>query len=555
MSLSVTVAPALGSSRRLPILDALRGYAILLVVLYHTNGLFGRSNWLHLEVGVDIFLLVSGFSLALGAATLTAGQFWTRRFLRLFPKYWIALVLFVALESRYFRNTHSWLDILLHATGLHALVPAYFSSINDSFWFISLIVMLYAAFWLLRKNLDDPLALAGWGMLLSATTFGYFSTTKNDGGIIQFASRIPSFFLGLIAGRCWSASKLILRPCWPFYLGATGLLFAYLLQGFVAYYPILAVGALTPVALAYPSATRFAASRFVFLVFGFLGRYSYEIFLFHQPLIRDYSPHLLRFFYPLDPKQIPPWIQLASGLGMMAFLILVIVAVEKTWARLDFAARRKVCVAGLLLGIVAALWPLETFIWKHCQLHFAATRALVHEKITSRIDYAGYPGPVRLRVTLPRVENPLGSPLIVTGRTGEGDIVHIICVGTDRYVLAFDHWGQPMCRSPILTLHADRPHDIVVSLGSLLAPNVGPEYSALKKILFVSVDGGHALNLSQTFYPSLPATCFFGTNPVGGSTALAAYEGQIISRENVLPSEILRSVAAHTPLHWVYLER
>ena len=555
MNLAVAVSPDLGPARRLPLLDALRGYAILLVIFYHAGGAVGWTNWIHAEAGVDVFLLVSGFVLARSAASLTAREFWTRRFFRLYPKYWFALVLFVALEWRYYNHTHTWPDLLWHATGLHAIVSAdYFSSINDSFWFVSLIIVLYAAFWLLRKYLGDPLALAGWGMLLSAAACGYFALTGNNGGIIQFASRIPAFFIGLIVSRCWTAPTLLLRPSWPFWLGAAGLLAAYLFKGFVVYYPVLALGLIAPVVFAFQAFHRFALGRAVFLVLGVLGTFSYEIFLLHQPLIRDYCHSLLQLFHPIDPDHIPVWLRLSSGLAFTGIGVCAIFLVEKIWARVAPSARRKFFAAAGLLSSAAALWPLEVYAWQQGRLRFAAARAAVHEQIVHHSDYAGYPGPVRLRVNLPRTVSAIGSPLVVTGRTGAGDIVHVVCVGPDRYIFSLDHWGAPVRNSPILSLRADQPHEIVLSLGSLLPADIGGAYAALRNNLFVSVDGAAVLSLAQNFYPSFPADCRFGLNPVGGSTALAAYEGGIIARENVPPSQILFSLAAHSSLRWVYFK-
>lgn len=555
MNLSLAVTPDLGSARRLPLLDALRGYAILLVIYYHAGGAVGWTNWIHAEAGVDVFLLVSGFVLARSAATLTAREFWTRRFFRLYPKYWFALVLFVALEWRYYHHAHTWPDLLWHATGLHALASAdYFSSINDSFWFVSLIVVLYAAFWLLRKWLNDPLALAGWGMLLSAVACGYFTLTGNNGGVIQFASRIPAFFIGLIAGRCWTVPALVLRPGWPLWLGAAGLLAAYLTKGFVVYYPVLALGLIAPVVLAYQPFQRFAPGRAVFLVLGVLGRYSYEIFLLHQPLIRDYCHSLLQLFHPIHPDHIPVWLRLSSGLVFTGVGVFAIFVVEKAWARVALPVRRKVFATTALFFGAIALWPLEAYAWQQCRLRFAAAGAAVHEQIVRHPDYVGYPGPVRLRVNLPRAVRAQGSPLVVTGRPGAGDIVHVVCVGPDRYIFSLDHWGAAARNSPILSLRADQPHEIVVSLGSLLPADAGWKYSALKNNLFVSVDGVTVLSLVQDFYPSSPAACGFGLNPIGGTTALATYEGGIIARENVPPSQILWRLAAGTSLRWVYFQ-
>jgi len=73
-------APVAG---RIPALDELRGVAILLVILYHVGGVLGMDNALHGEVGVDMFVILSGAGLALSQSQGGAGQFLLRRFRRI----------------------------------------------------------------------------------------------------------------------------------------------------------------------------------------------------------------------------------------------------------------------------------------------------------------------------------------------------------------------------------------------------------------------------------------------------------------------------------------
>ena len=99
------VAPPPGH-RRFPLFDGLRAIAVALVVVFHTPGIID-IGWeplvrvlVHLNVGVTIFFLVSGFLLyrpfvahrAGGPAAPGAAVFYKRRFLRIFPAYWVCLV-------------------------------------------------------------------------------------------------------------------------------------------------------------------------------------------------------------------------------------------------------------------------------------------------------------------------------------------------------------------------------------------------------------------------------------------------------------------------------
>ena len=76
---------------RLPVLDELKGLAILLVVLYHAGGVLVWQNFLHGDLGVDIFIILSGIGLALSSRAESPASFLRRRLVRILPAYWIAL--------------------------------------------------------------------------------------------------------------------------------------------------------------------------------------------------------------------------------------------------------------------------------------------------------------------------------------------------------------------------------------------------------------------------------------------------------------------------------
>ncbi|MCE9671876.1 acyltransferase [Myxococcus stipitatus] len=100
-------APAVPAPRlhgHLPVLDGVRGLAVLLVVFFHTTHLSdqsvaGRATWWLAGAGwtgVDLFFVLSGF-LITGILWEAKGQtyyfrnFYARRFLRIFPLYYAAL--------------------------------------------------------------------------------------------------------------------------------------------------------------------------------------------------------------------------------------------------------------------------------------------------------------------------------------------------------------------------------------------------------------------------------------------------------------------------------
>lgn len=90
----------------LPVLDGVRGLAVLLVVMYHTihmnaENALGRTAWWLAGLGwagVDLFFVLSGF-LITGILWEAKGQpyffrnFYMRRFLRIFPLYYLTLAI------------------------------------------------------------------------------------------------------------------------------------------------------------------------------------------------------------------------------------------------------------------------------------------------------------------------------------------------------------------------------------------------------------------------------------------------------------------------------
>jgi peptidoglycan/LPS O-acetylase OafA/YrhL len=103
-----------------PALDGLRGIAILLVIVYHNFGFINYSSfgWL----GVDLFFVLSGF-LITDILLTTVGQknflgnFYSRRALRIFPLYFLALLVFLIIlprtglfpDSDYYVENQAWL--------------------------------------------------------------------------------------------------------------------------------------------------------------------------------------------------------------------------------------------------------------------------------------------------------------------------------------------------------------------------------------------------------------------------------------------------------------
>ena len=105
------------------------------------------NNLLHLDVGVDLFVILSGIGLGFGAHYAGAASFLARRFIRILPAYWLILTLCLICNTHFLGEHYSSANLWIHYLGIQGAVGGnYIFAINDSFWFITLIVGLYVLY-------------------------------------------------------------------------------------------------------------------------------------------------------------------------------------------------------------------------------------------------------------------------------------------------------------------------------------------------------------------------------------------------------------------------
>ncbi|HEY5078921.1 MAG TPA: acyltransferase, partial [Opitutaceae bacterium] len=275
-------------------IDELRGFAILVIILYHAGGVLVWQNFFHGDIGVDIFVLLSGVGIALSTRVETAGQFLRRRLLRIYPAYWIVLTVFLLANILLLHLPYTPFNIAVHYLGIQGLFgDAIGFSIDDSFWFITLIVGWYVVYAVLRGRFSRPDHVVLWGGILSAVVaYAYFESGQ-AGCFGHIGLRFPGFFAGLLIGMLLRDGRLeiALSPALAAGLFAAiyvpythGIIFA---PGVVAF--ALAIGYLFFWRVKAQGELVGTVARDL----RFLGKYSLEIFLIHQPLIRDYNIYVL----------------------------------------------------------------------------------------------------------------------------------------------------------------------------------------------------------------------------------------------------------------------
>jgi len=133
------------------------------------------------------------------------------------------------------------------------------------------------------------------------------------------------------------------------------------------------------------------------------------------------------------------------------------------------------------------------------------------------MEYAGYSGPVRLRVRLPTNHDP--RPLITTGAIGVADGLYLKRTEPGRFQVGFDHWGRNHLISSVIALDEKVEHTIDASLGSLLPPDdeyyrTHPAVAPLRGQLWVAVDGKIVFDQPAEFFPAKAGQVDFGLNLV-----------------------------------------
>jgi peptidoglycan/LPS O-acetylase OafA/YrhL len=312
--------PAAGAMANEHVLDTMRGFAALLVAYFHCRqvtwigmGAFHHSGarlfeassiaaWLTLPIawgsaGVPIFFVISGYCIHRSSAArllanpgyrLDARQFWLRRFVRIYPVLFAALLLTAAVDTLSLSMppvSHKILDIGPHAflvnlLSLQGAAGKTYGS-NGALWTLSIEVQFYVIYPLLfalRRRIGLNATLIGVALVNIVSAF---TLERHD--VIVF----PSFWFSWMLG-VWIAEVrlrnpdarlpygnalavlLIVAGCGAFHFGQYGA-FQLWAAGFACWL-INALGRPT------------SGSGPIAQVFAKIGDFSYSLYLIHLPL-------------------------------------------------------------------------------------------------------------------------------------------------------------------------------------------------------------------------------------------------------------------------------
>ncbi|MBU2669897.1 acyltransferase [Actinoplanes bogorensis] len=300
------------SGKRVAGLDGLRGLCALYVLLFHCWAYTFRGfpryqgpawlSWLGFgRLAVVMFLIVSGFSLALAAARNGwhlghLGRFARRRAWRILPAYWAALAFSLVIAWTIVRQPHSAeptsASVLVYTLLLQDFVAA--PTPNGAFWSISVEAFLYALLpllVLLCRRIGPAAMLAVVTLPVVVIGFVVFDGSPPQGDNWLAPHLIPVFAAGVVAAGVAVAAPRV-PWAWLSLLAAVPVGLLILHQGarwMVGHYywvDLAVAPAMTLLLLAIVSGRPSALVRLLdSRPLRSLGSFSYSLYLIHLPIV------------------------------------------------------------------------------------------------------------------------------------------------------------------------------------------------------------------------------------------------------------------------------
>lgn len=172
--------PHLKEAQKYGYIDALRGYAFLIVMFGHVSQLMSfHGMWKSLlqktSMGVQLFYVVSALALTMSWHSRKDGavNFFIRRIFRIAPLFWLAIVFYVALYGFGERSAApsgiSWTDVALTTTFTHMLSPNAINSVVPGGWSVAVEMSFYLIFPLCM------MMIRGWKSAVLFVIASYYS--------------------------------------------------------------------------------------------------------------------------------------------------------------------------------------------------------------------------------------------------------------------------------------------------------------------------------------------------------------------------------------------
>jgi peptidoglycan/LPS O-acetylase OafA/YrhL len=361
-----------GAPSRLPVLDGLRGVAVLLVLWYHVweiSFLPAPAAWLQFVpetgfIGVSLFFFLSGFVIAYpfvlarqsGRPQPSWRLFAWRRLLKIAPSYVLCIAVAYAIGyAQRQPGASTFPDVVTHLLFVHTWFPQRYGTIAGVLWTLSVEVEFYALFPLLWWAFRRAPWLTAGGMILAALAWRHAMAACCYAGVFElYEENLPGyldvFAFGMLSAYVYGRfQRPQLRAVAPVVALAGVALTVALLRNLYAYRleplwsnvwqidgrPLLALG-FALAALGFLRSPRWFAAILDNPPLRWLAAISYNLYLYHQIIARE----LLRRHVPPyagDPHFDYQWqiryTEIAAGLSI-AFAAVVTYAFERPLLRL-----------------------------------------------------------------------------------------------------------------------------------------------------------------------------------------------------------------------------
>lgn len=314
----------------IPSLDGLRGLAVVVVILHHLAGSTQPTSFLHRIFlrtweagwsGVDLFFVLSGF-LITGILMESRGRsgalttFYARRTLRIFPLYYLSLIILIKLWPMFTNSPEEFVTIQANQawywTYLVNILIVSGGSMDgvsaSHFWSLAVEEQFYL-FWPFVVLFVSDRALLRWtiGMIIGAALFRLLSYQVgwgNSGAYMLTFSRLDSLGWGAMVSIILRDSGLrahfTRHAMRVIAIAAVGFVIVTALQGSFRRGPLMLGGGLIFLAAGYGALVAIAATeanprlqRFLeFPAFTFFGKYSYAMYIAHPFVIEHLGIYL-----------------------------------------------------------------------------------------------------------------------------------------------------------------------------------------------------------------------------------------------------------------------
>lgn len=207
--------------KKLDYIDAIRGYAILGVIAVHCGQQVERIPYPFSmlselgQFGVQLFFVASALTLCLSTSRRTRfehnpiANFYTRRYFRIAPMYYVGLLLYFVLrgfrEGSFPPHDYNALTILTNLTFTHGWSTETINYVVPGGWSIAVECTFYAFFpflfkWLstLIRSIGGTLAALGLSYLAVFISTGLFEVENNSFRYFWFFTQLPVFMLGIV---------------------------------------------------------------------------------------------------------------------------------------------------------------------------------------------------------------------------------------------------------------------------------------------------------------------------------------------------------------------